>query len=43
MDYVISVVPVPAPAGPRWDVTIEAYHQLGACRSPDDWKWARFS
>ncbi|KAM4056629.1 hypothetical protein HRG_003498 [Hirsutella rhossiliensis] len=39
MDYVITV----APSSAAWDVTIKAYHQLGACRSPDDWKWARFS
>ena len=26
-----------------WQVTINAYHQLGDCRSPDDWKWARFT
>jgi hypothetical protein len=24
-------------------VVIRAIHQLGACRSPDDWKWARFT
>jgi hypothetical protein len=27
----------------EWQVTINAYHQLGDCRSPDDWKWARFT
>lgn len=27
----------------EWRVTIRAYHQLGPCRSPDDWRWARFS
>ncbi|KAF4513062.1 hypothetical protein G6O67_000384 [Ophiocordyceps sinensis] len=41
MDYVITVAPEPDDAA--WHVTIKAYHQLGACRSPDDWKWARFS
>ncbi|GJN80954.1 hypothetical protein PLIIFM63780_004484 [Purpureocillium lilacinum] len=30
-------------AAAAWDVSIRAYHQLGACRSPDDWKWARFT
>ncbi|KFA69053.1 hypothetical protein S40285_10312 [Stachybotrys chlorohalonatus IBT 40285] len=28
------------PAGSFWVITIVAYHQLGGCRSPDDWKWA---
>lgn len=27
----------------NWRVIIRAYHQLGPCRSPDDWRWARFS
>ncbi|OTA04789.1 hypothetical protein A9Z42_0054020 [Trichoderma parareesei] len=22
-----------------WSITITAYHQLGRCRSPEDWKW----
>ncbi|KAL7806451.1 hypothetical protein V8C26DRAFT_342215 [Trichoderma gracile] len=22
-----------------WSITITAYHQLGGCRSPEDWKW----
>lgn len=39
MDYVITV----AASSSAWQVIIKAYHQLGACRSPDDWKWARFS
>lgn len=26
-----------------WQMTVNAYHQIGACRSPDDWKWARFT
>ncbi|KFA72167.1 hypothetical protein S40288_11225 [Stachybotrys chartarum IBT 40288] len=28
------------PADSFWVITIVAYHQLGGCRSPDDWKWA---
>lgn len=23
-----------------WKVTLSSFHQLGSCRSPDDWKWA---
>ncbi|KAH8172868.1 hypothetical protein LIA77_07123 [Sarocladium implicatum] len=26
-----------------WDVRIRAIHNVGSCRSPDDWKWARFT
>uniref|UniRef100_A0A8H7NKS5 F-box domain-containing protein n=1 Tax=Bionectria ochroleuca TaxID=29856 RepID=A0A8H7NKS5_BIOOC len=26
-----------------WKIVIRAFHQLGSCRSPDDWKWARFT
>lgn len=26
-----------------WDVQIKAIHNVGSCRSPDDWKWARFT
>lgn len=25
-----------------WSITITAYHQVGQCRDPEDWKWARF-
>lgn len=24
-----------------WSITITAYHQVGQCRDPKDWKWAR--
>ncbi|KND87844.1 hypothetical protein TOPH_07477 [Tolypocladium ophioglossoides CBS 100239] len=41
MDYDITIAP--AQDNPAWDVTIKAHHQLGACRTPDDWKWARFT
>lgn len=26
-----------------WNISINAYHLLGQCRSPADWKWARFT
>ena len=41
MDYDITIAPAQGTA--EWDVRIKAYHQLGACRTPDDWKWARFT
>ncbi|EHK42022.1 hypothetical protein TRIATDRAFT_31330 [Trichoderma atroviride IMI 206040] len=25
-----------------WSITITAYHQLGRCRDPEDWKWVSF-
>ncbi|RFU71874.1 hypothetical protein TARUN_10388 [Trichoderma arundinaceum] len=40
MDYDITIEPC---AGESWKVVIRAIHQLGSCRSPDDWKWARFT
>ncbi|KAH6607760.1 hypothetical protein Trco_004073 [Trichoderma cornu-damae] len=40
MDYDIIVEPC---AGKSGRVVIRAIHQLGSCRSPDDWKWARFT
>lgn len=27
------------PHAAGWQVTIAAYHQVGSCRSPKDWKW----
>ncbi|KAJ6444380.1 F-box domain-containing protein [Purpureocillium lavendulum] len=42
MDYDITIS-TSIDGGEGWDVSIRAYHQLGACRSPDDWKWARFT
>lgn len=41
MDYDISIQR--PEGGEAWQVSINAYHQLGDCRSPDDWKWARFT
>jgi len=41
LDYDVSIVRIDN--GAAWKVMIEAYHLLGACRSPDDWKWARFT
>ncbi|KFA61248.1 hypothetical protein S40285_10461 [Stachybotrys chlorohalonatus IBT 40285] len=41
MDYDITIAP--AAVGSAWSVEIHAYHDLGGCRSPDDWKWARFT
>lgn len=26
-----------------WEVCIRAYHNVGSCRSQNDWKWARFT
>ncbi|KAM0244649.1 hypothetical protein ACHAQJ_010738 [Trichoderma viride] len=40
MDYDITIEPC---ADESWRVVIRAIHQLGSCRSPDDWKWARFT
>jgi hypothetical protein len=39
LDYDISIK---LEAG-AWHVDINAYHQLGDCRSPDEWMWARFT
>ncbi|KAK5998309.1 hypothetical protein PT974_00686 [Cladobotryum mycophilum] len=41
MDYDITINP--SEDGKAWLMTIQAYHQVGSCRSPDDWKWARFT
>ncbi|KYK59553.1 hypothetical protein DCS_00683 [Drechmeria coniospora] len=41
-DYDVTISP-PARDGLPRHVTVRAYHQLGACRSPSDWKWARFT
>lgn len=41
LDYDVTIARVNYGAG--WRVKIDAYHQLGDCRSPDDWKWARFT
>ena len=41
LDYDVTISRVDHGSG--WKVKIEAYHQLGDCRSPDDWKWARFT
>lgn len=42
MDYDVTVTRLDG-SRDAWQVTINAYHQLGDCRSPDDWKWARFT
>lgn len=26
-----------------WEVTLISFHQLGSCRSPDEWKWANLA
>lgn len=41
LDYDISIRRLEG--GDAWQMSINAYHQLGDCRSPDDWKWARFT
>lgn len=41
MDYELTIERIND--GDAWKVTISAYHQLGDCRDPDDWKWARFT
>lgn len=41
LDYDITISKVDS--SDVWKVQIDAYHQLGDCRSPDDWKWARFT
>ncbi|KAH7328027.1 hypothetical protein B0I35DRAFT_416357 [Stachybotrys elegans] len=41
MDYDVSITP--SADASSWAVVIRAYHQLGDCRTPDDWKWARFT
>jgi hypothetical protein len=40
MDYDITIEPC---VDESWRVIIRAIHQLGSCRSPEDWKWARFT
>ncbi|KAL6808002.1 hypothetical protein GGI42DRAFT_351426 [Trichoderma sp. SZMC 28013] len=40
MDYDITIQPC---ADESSSIVIRAIHQLGSCRSPRDWKWARFS
>ncbi|UKZ73609.1 hypothetical protein TrVFT333_001257 [Trichoderma virens FT-333] len=40
MDYDITIQPC---ADESYRIVIRATHQVGACRSPRDWKWARFS
>ncbi len=41
MDYDVTVAE--ADEAGDWQVTVNAYHLLGPCRSPDDWRWARFT
>ncbi|KAI9167129.1 hypothetical protein HJFPF1_03253 [Paramyrothecium foliicola] len=46
MDYDVTIhpaSPASAAAPDGWSVSVDAYHQLGDCRSPEDWRWARFS
>ena len=52
MDYEIAIessLPAAAGGGPKlmseesFTVTVKTYHNLGECRKPDDWKWARFT
>ncbi|UKZ59976.1 uncharacterized protein TrAtP1_001265 [Trichoderma atroviride] len=45
MDYDITIEPCTlADSGIKsWRIVIRAIHQLGDCRSPEDWKWARFT
>lgn len=31
------------PAGELWSIKVVSYHQLGNCRSPNDWKWQTFT
>ncbi|KAI0969363.1 hypothetical protein F4678DRAFT_473973 [Xylaria arbuscula] len=31
--------PHEAPHAAGWQITIVTYHQVGSCRSPQDWKW----
>ncbi|KAL7949954.1 hypothetical protein V8C42DRAFT_309064 [Trichoderma barbatum] len=40
MDYDITIQPC---ADASYSIVIRATHQLGSCRSPRDWKWARFT
>lgn len=40
MDYDITIQPL---ADESYNIVIRAIHQLGSCRSPRDWKWARFT
>lgn len=45
MDYDITIEPCILSDGgiKSWRIVIKAIHQLGDCRSPEDWKWARFT
>lgn len=45
MDYDITIEPctLADTSIKSWRIVIRAIHQLGACRSPKDWKWARFT
>lgn len=45
MDYDITIEPcIFADSSiSSWKIVIRATHQLGDCRSPEDWKWARFT
>ena len=43
MDYDITIERIHGGGEKAWEVTIRTYHQVGSCRSPDDWKWARFT
>lgn len=47
MDFTTSIIWRPSsPRAPnveesgRWQVVFTSYHQLGHCRTPEDWKWA---
>ncbi|KAK8130588.1 hypothetical protein PG999_002968 [Apiospora kogelbergensis] len=41
--FELSRRPLPGPAGrEKFRLDIVTYHQLGACRTPDDWKWRAF-
>ena len=42
LDYDITIARM-GRSGNTWRIKIDAYHQLGDCRSPHDWKWARFT
>ncbi|KAM0455665.1 hypothetical protein ACHAPV_007743 [Trichoderma viride] len=45
MDYDITIEPcmLADSSTKSWRIVIRAIHQLGDCRSPEDWKWARFT
>lgn len=38
-DYAVSI----RRCSGGWDICIVAYHNVGGCRSQNDWKWARFT